>query len=229
MGAARVLSCAVVHGTSSVQRTILFIEDDEQFLDAVRLILPDSLRITVAPTASAARAVSLPPDVVFVDLGLPDADGVSLIGELSARWPETPFVVLTVNHSDARILAAFRAGARGYLFKEDVAQRLQRAVEEALEGGAPMSANVARTVLRIVSGLPGLTVANNQPEALTDQELNVVRALADGCSYLQAATSLAVSVNTLRSHVRNVYRKLCVGTRTEAVMTALQLGLLERR
>jgi DNA-binding NarL/FixJ family response regulator len=92
-----------------------------------------------------------------------------------------------------------------------------------------MSANVARTVLRIVSGLPQLSVAPDQPEPLTYQELNVVRSLADGCSYLQAAAALGVSVNTLRSHVRNIYRKLCVGTRTEAVMTALQLGLLERR
>jgi len=92
-----------------------------------------------------------------------------------------------------------------------------------------MSARVARVVLRIVSGLPAVSAVADQNEALTEQELNVVRGLADGCSYLQAATALGISVNTLRSHVRNVYRKLCVGTRTEAVMTALQLGLLERR
>ncbi len=210
-------------------KTVLFVEDDELFLSAIRLVLPSSLAIQTAISAAQARAITVPPDVVFVDLGLPDGDGVALIGELCARWPTTPIVVLTITQSDARILAAFRAGARGYVFKEDAARHLSRAIQEALDGGAPMSTSVARTVLRIVSGLPALTVAPDQPEVLTQQELNVVRALADGCSYLQAATALGVSVNTLRSHVRNVYRKLCVGTRTEAVMTALQLGLLERR
>ncbi len=209
--------------------TVLFVEDDELFLSAIQLVLPSNLVVQTAISAAQARAITIPPDVVFVDLGLPDGDGVALIGELCTRWPTTPIVVLTITQSDARILAAFRAGARGYLFKEDAARHLSRAIQEALEGGAPMSTNVARTVLRIVSGLPALTIAPDQPEMLTQQELNVVRALADGCSYLQAATALGVSVNTLRSHVRNVYRKLCVGTRTEAVMTALQLGLLERR
>ena len=208
---------------------MLFVEDDEQFLSAIQLVLPPGLQVQTAMSAAQARAVRVPPDVAFVDLGLPDGDGVALISELCARWPITPIVVLTITQSDARILAAFRAGARGYLFKEDAARHLMRAIQEALDGGAPMSTSVARTVLRIVSGLPALTVAEDQPEVLTQQELNVVRALADGCSYLQAATGLGVSVNTLRSHVRNVYRKLCVGTRTEAVMTALQLGLLERR
>lgn len=212
-----------------VSHRILFVEDDEQFLADLRLVLPQSLLVQVATTAAEARALEAPPDVAFVDLGLPDGDGVALIRELCARWPSTPLVVLTVTQSDERILAAFRAGARGYLFKEDAALRLPQAIREALEGGAPMSTSVARTVLRIVSGLPALSLAADRPEALTEQELNVVRSLADGCSYLQAATELRVSVNTLRSHVRNVYRKLCVGTRTEAVMTALQLGLLERR
>jgi DNA-binding NarL/FixJ family response regulator len=219
----------VVSAGELVSHRILFVEDDEQFLADLRLILPQSLLVQVATTAAEARTWGAPPDVAFVDLGLPDGDGVALISELCALWPNTPLVVLTVTQSDARILAAFRAGARGYLFKEDAALRLPQAIREALEGGAPMSRSVARTVLRIVSGLPAVSVAADRPEALTEQELNVVRSLADGCSYLQAATELRVSVNTLRSHVRNVYRKLCVGTRTEAVMTALQLGLLERR
>jgi DNA-binding NarL/FixJ family response regulator len=219
----------VVASRELVPQRVLFVEDDEQFVAAVRLVVPPLFIVQVAATAAEARALQAAPDVAFVDLGLPDGDGVALIGELCARWPETPFVVLTVNQRDERILAAFRAGARGYLFKEDAASRLSTAIQEAMDGGAPMSASVARTVLRIVSGLPALCVAAAEPEPLTEQELNVVRALADGCSYLQAATALGVSVNTLRSHVRNVYRKLSVGTRTEAVMTALQLGLLERR
>lgn len=219
----------VVGSPNTAPRRVLFIDDDVCFLDAVRLVLGERAQIETATTAAEGLHRACPPDVAFVDLGLPDGDGVELIGELGARWPDTPLVVLTVNRNDERVLAAFRRGARGYLFKEDVGERLLPAIEEALAGGAPMSAQVARMALRLMAGLPAPTGAPPDAERLTEQELKLVRSLAGGCSYLQAGNELGVSINTVRSHVRNVYRKLSVGTRTEAVMTALQLGLLQRQ
>ncbi len=205
----------------------MFVDDDEDFLDDVRLVLSkETFTIATETTFAGAVGHALAPDAAFVDLGLPDGDGVELVTVLSSRWPDVPVVVLTVQHDDARVLAAFRAGARGYIFKDDVPVRLRHALEDALAGGAPMSAAVARRVLGLVAALPDVPSSH---EPLTAQELRVVSELATGATYEQSASALGVSLNTMRTHVRNIYRKLSVGSRTEAVMSALRLGLLERR
>ena len=204
---------------------VLLIEDDDEFASALQGVVPASLELTHARSAAEARAITQPPDAVAIDLGLPDADGVTLIRELVHRFPELAVVVLTQAHEPERVMAAFRAGARGYLFKED-ADRLDAAVREARLGGAPMSPSVARWVLEWAQ-----LSSNRRPtEArLTPRELDLVRLLADGCSYAQIAEHMDVSVNTVRTHVRNVYEKLAVGNRMEAVMAALRLGLISRR
>jgi DNA-binding NarL/FixJ family response regulator len=222
-----------VHGifharVAQERRRVLFVDDDEDFLDDVRLVLANEpFAIATETTFAGAVAHASVPEATFVDLGLPDGDGVELVRRLTARWPAVPVVVLTVQHDEARILAAFRAGARGYIFKDDVPVRLRPALEDALAGGAPMSAAVARRVLRLVAALPEGPRLEHEP--LTAQELTIVRELASGATYEQSAHAVGISVNTLRTHVRNIYRKLSVGSRTEAVMSALRLGLLERR
>lgn len=213
---------------SQATKRILFVDDDEGFLDDVRLVLSkEPFTIVTETTFAGALAHRQVPDAAFVDLGLPDGDGVELVAALSSRWPDVPVVVLTVQHDDARVLAAFRAGARGYIFKDDIPTRLRLALDDALAGGAPMSAAVAKRVLGLVAALPSTPTAEHEP--LTAQELRVLGKLATGGTYEESADALGVSVNTLRTHVRNIYRKLSVGTRTEAVMSALRLGLLERR
>lgn len=210
---------------SLVARTLLFVDDDLRFLDDVQAILDADTHVLTASSVAGALAIEERPDVAFIDLHLPDGDGVGVVRELAARWPDTPLVMLTVSREDGNVLDAFRAGARGYLFKEDLGERLPVAIREALEGGAPMSADVAKKILGMVAGLPRVTTTTE--EKLTDQELRIVKKLAEGCSYVQAGSELRISVNTVRAHIRNVYRKLSVGTKTEAVMAALQLGLLD--
>jgi DNA-binding NarL/FixJ family response regulator len=211
-----------------MRHRVLVIDDDEAFLEALRLVLGDAVDLSTAGTIAAALARFDPPDLFLVDLALPDGDGVDLVRALGERWPEVPSVVLTVNRADERVLAAFRAGARGYIFKEDVGTRLLRVIEEARDGGAPMSASVAKRVLGLVAQLPPPTPRSSE-SALTSREIDVVRELAGGATYEQTAASLSMSINTVRSHIREIYRKLSVGTRTEAVFAAIQLGLLERR
>lgn len=212
-------------GVSRV-RTVLFVDDDEKFLSTVALLFQNTFDLVFAGSGAEARELASAPDVAFVDLGLPDIDGVELVRELGRRWQDTPLVVLTVNQSDARVLGAFQAGARGYVLKEDLGDRLERAVEEALEGGAPMSAAVARKLLRVIASLPDV---GRGAESLTDRERDVVRELAGGHTYEGVAARLGISIDTLRGHVRSTYRKLSVNSRTEAVIAALRLGLLERR
>jgi DNA-binding NarL/FixJ family response regulator len=209
-------------------RKVLIIEDDRELHAPLATLLErGSLRVTVVSSGAEAleRIEQDRPHVAVVDLGLPDMDGVELLRTLHARYPDVALVVLTVTTAEARILAAIRAGACGYLFKEDAPENLLAAVREALRGGAPMSPAVARIVLaQIRAGRP-MTPPETAP-ALTGRELEVVEQLARGVTYEEAAEALHVSVNTIRTHIRNIYDKLAVASRTEAVLRAMRLGLI---
>jgi DNA-binding NarL/FixJ family response regulator len=177
-------------------------------------------------TASRADASSvsteLRPDIVIADLELPD-DGLPLIEEFSRRRPSIPTIVVTAVADEGRILTAIRAGAVGYVFKDDVGQRAVAIVEEAMRGGTPLSRSVARLLLRTFRG--------EEPKVstrvdLTPREQGVLGMLARGKSYAEVGATLGVSENTVRSHVRSIYEKLGASSKTEAVMIGLRLGLL---
>lgn len=207
---------------------VLLVEDDAEFVEALELVLGSELELHAAGCIADVPQ-QLDFDVACVDLGLPDGDGTEVVARLTAQAPELPVIVITVQRSDRRILAAVRAGARGYLLKEHIGSRIRSAIDEVLEGGAPMSPSIARRLLSLVASLPAVEVAARAAPNLTERELSVVRKFSEGLSYEQAAAALGISINTLRTHVRNVYDKLAVGTRTEAVLSALELGLLTRR
>lgn len=162
------------------------------------------------------------PDVALVDLELPD-DGLPLVEELSRRRPGIPTVVVTAVSEEPRILAAIRAGAVGYIFKDDVGQRAVPIVEEAIRGGTPLSRAVARLLLRTFRGDEPKTPIRTE---LTPREQGVLGMLARGKSYAEVGTTLGVSENTVRSHVRSIYEKLGASSKTEAVMVGLRMGLL---
>jgi DNA-binding NarL/FixJ family response regulator len=211
----------------SDSRTVLLVEDDHRQRELVTDVLSDrGLRVTAVPFArdALARLQEIAPDVVVVDLGLPDLDGVDLIRMIRERHPSLPIIVLTVATSEARILAALRAGAAGYLFKEDAGRRLATAILDAFDGGSPMSPAVAQLVLAQIR-----TPHAPQPEqgeGLTARERDVIGGIARGLTYEEVATTLGVSINTVRSHIRVIYDKLDASTKTEAVLAALRRGLL---
>jgi DNA-binding NarL/FixJ family response regulator len=164
----------------------------------------------------------LRPDVALVDLELPD-EGLPLVAELAKCRPAVPTVVVTAVSEEARILMALRAGAVGYVFKDDVGQRTVPIVEEAIRGGTPLSRSVARLLLRTFRGdEPKVTVRTE----LTPREQGVLGMLARGKSYAEVGSTLGVSENTVRSHVRSIYEKLGASSKTEAVMVGLRMGLL---
>lgn len=169
-----------------------------------------------------ALAAELRPDVVILDLELPD-EGQPLIEELARRRPNVPTVVVTAVTDEARILTAIRAGAVGYIFKDDVGPRTVAIVEEAIRGGTPLSRSVARLLLRAFRG--DEPKSSPHPE-LTPREQGVLGMLAQGKSYAEVGSMLGVSENTVRSHVRSIYEKLGASSKTEAVMIGLRAGLL---
>lgn len=178
------------------------------------------------PSATREDALSvsaeLRPDIALVDLELSD-DGLPLIEDFARRTPPIPSIVITNVTEEKRVLTAIRAGAVGYVFKEDVGQRTVPIVEEALRGGTPLSRPVARLLL---ATFRGDEPAKAPAVDLTPREKNVLEMLARGKSYADVGATLGVSENTVRSHVRSIYEKLGASSKTEAVMIALRMGLL---
>lgn len=172
------------------------------------------------------------PDVLLVDLGLPDVSGLSVIQACHLRYPDTDIMVITMFGDEVNMLAAFSHGARGYLLKDGSEQDLARHVQDLHAGGSPMSPMIARKLLNRLAPQPRASVprrasvSTGTAEALSDRELGILSTLARGYTYAEVAELLSISVETVRTHVKNIYGKLDVHSRSEAVFEARNLGLI---
>jgi DNA-binding NarL/FixJ family response regulator len=155
---------------------------------------------------------ALRPDVALVDINLPGADGIECVRQLKPLLPGTQFVMVTVYEDAQRIFRALAAGATGYLIKQATREELLAAIAEVRRGGSPMSAQIARKVVQSFQQGP-------QPEqaALSPREREVLEMLAVGLLYKEIASKLNCSVYTVNAHVRAVYEKLQVHSRSQAV------------
>ena len=158
------------------------------------------------------------PDVVLSDIGLPGMNGIEGIRILKQQFPDLLILMLTVYDDDERIFDAMCAGASGYLLKKTPPAKLLDSLQEAVAGGAPMSPEVARRVIMLFREIRPPDRSDYQ---LTPHELRLLKLFVDGHIYKTAAVELGVSVNTINFHVRNIYEKLQVHSRSEAVAKAL--------
>jgi len=149
------------------------------------------------------------PDLVLSDIGLPGLDGISGITILKERYPELLILMLTVYDDNERIFDALCAGACGYLLKKTPWEKVVEALREAVEGGSPMSPEVAR---RVINLFREIKPPKEAPHELTPHEVRLLRMLVEGHSYKTAAAELHVSVNTIKFHLRHIYDKLQVHT-----------------
>jgi len=163
------------------------------------------------------------PDVVLADIGLPGMSGIEGIRLLRERLPSSQFLMLTVYGDDGRIFQAMCAGACGYLLKKTPPDKLLESVREVHEGGAPMSPEVARRVIQLFQKVrpPETAVCH-----LTPQENRILKLLGEGHHYKTAAAELNISIHTLSFHMRRIYEKLQVHSKSEAVAKALRDGLI---
>lgn len=172
----------------------------------------------------ALRWMSGPcPRVALVDIGLPGMSGIEGIPLLRQKCPETTVLVLTVYNDDDRIFGAICAGASGYLLKKTPPAKLLECLKEATEGGAPMSPEVARRVISLFNRLRPSQKADCD---LTPHEVRLLQLLAEGHNYKTAATELNVSPNTIAFHMKHIYEKLHVHSKSEAVAKALRAGIV---
>ena len=158
------------------------------------------------------------PDVVLSDIGLPGMSGIEGIGLLKARYPDMLLLMLTVYEDDERIFDALCAGACGYLLKRTSPARLLESLREAVGGGSPMSPEVARRVVELFRDFRPPEKADYQ---LTPHETRLLKLLVEGHTYKTAAAELGVSINTISFHMKHVYEKLQVHSKSEAVAKAL--------
>lgn len=160
-----------------------------------------------------------PPKILVVDIGLPGMSGIEGIQILKERYPDISFVVLTIHEDDERIFNALCAGATGYLLKNVRSERLIESLREAAEGGAPMSASVARRVIRLFERY---RPSRKSDHNLTPHESRLLKMLVEGHNYTTASKELGVSINTVAFHMRHIYEKLQVHSKSEAVSRALR-------
>jgi DNA-binding NarL/FixJ family response regulator len=170
-----------------------------------------------------ARMANEQVDVILTDIGLPGMSGIEGILALRQRLPDVPIVALTVHDSDDKVFRAVCAGASGYLLKNTPPARLMESLREVDAGGAPMSPEVARRVLRLFREFSPPVQASYR---LTPQEQQLLKLLVEGHHKKTAAAALNISVNTVSFHLKNVYEKLRVHSKTEAVAKALRERLV---
>ncbi|RYF57131.1 MAG: response regulator transcription factor [Comamonadaceae bacterium] len=219
--------------------SVLVVEDEpgflQRFCDAIAA--EPVLRLCGAgTTVVGARALldTLSPDVVLVDLGLPDGSGVEVIRHAMSGGAKCDVLVVTMFGDDGNVIESIRAGATGYLLKDAMPKDIAGSILQVHAGGSPISPAIARRVLqsfrvdRNADG--GATVpsieTSARPAVLSDRETEILRLVAKGLNFKEVGGILAISPNTVITHVKRIYQKLAVHSRGEAVYEANQMGLL---
>ncbi|QGG80179.1 response regulator [Litorivicinus lipolyticus] len=166
-------------------------------------------------------------DLLIADIHLPDGSGIEAIQYLSDHQPDAKAVVISALSDRRVVIDAIRAGAIGYLLKDDDVVEIIRAIESILAGGSPISTAIARYVVESVQARNVTVGPNNKGTLLTSREVEVITAISKGYTNAEVATMLAISPHTVPVHIRNIYRKLDTRNRSEATSEARRLGILE--
>jgi DNA-binding NarL/FixJ family response regulator len=208
--------------------TVAIIEDQREVREGLAILINGTrgFRCTASfrTMEDALRMIGgALPTVVLTDLGLPGMSGVEGITRLKERYPDLPILALTVFDDDQEIFDALCAGASGYLLKETEPARLLECIKEASVGGAPMSPPVARRVVKLFREFRPPDKASYK---LTPSETELLKLLVDGHNYKTAAAELGISTHTVSFHLGNIYQKLQVHSKSEAVAKALRSRLV---
>ncbi|NII11674.1 response regulator transcription factor [Oleiagrimonas sp. C23AA] len=211
--------------------SVCLVDDQNLVRQGIRSLLdlaPD-IRV-VAECADGKQAVeAIPkarPDVVLLDLRMPNMTGIEVLQTLSARNELPPTVILTTFDDDQLVLSGLKAGARGYLLKDVSLEQLVEAVRTVAGGGSLVAPVVTQRLLAGVGRIQNQFSSLEQPDPLTERETEILRLLAGGYSNKEIANSLRVAEGTVKNHVSNILSKLGVRDRTRAVLKALELGIV---
>lgn len=202
---------------------VAIIEDEDEIRQLMKLIIDGSPGYSCKQSYNACEdaidaLVDEAPDVVLMDIDLPGMSGIEGVKIMKEKMPDTDFLMLTVQDDDESIFNSVCVGATGYLLKDTPPTEILKAIDEVHNGGSPMSASIAR---RIVSSFKSETSS-----VLSDREVEILRHLCNGENYKVIADKLNISGHTVRSHFKNIYKKLQVSSRAEAVKKAINDKLI---
>ena len=201
---------------------VAIVEDLDEIRNALRVLINGSEGFSCQHVyANAEEALlNLPgiePDIVLMDINLPGRNGIECVKELVKNGTHSQFMMCTVYDDDDNIFEALRAGAAGYLLKRTSPAQILEAIRDLYEGGSPMSSEIAR---RVVASLQENNKPSEVTDVLTEREKEILDYLAKGYLYKEIAACLFISIDTVKKHIHNIYEKLQVQTRTEALNKA---------
>jgi len=216
---------------SDIKETrILIYEDNERLRSSLVTLLETRESFVIVGDFGQCTQVEdhlekLKPDVVLMDIDLPEMNGIEGVQKIRAATSDIYVIMLTVFDDSKNVYKALHAGANGYLSKKHVSDRLILSICDVMEGGAPMSAAIARMIMEdAISRGPTKTTADYD---LSPREVEVLICLGKGNSYKMVADDLFISLDTVRHHIRGIYQKLHVQSQTEAISKALREGLID--
>lgn len=194
------------------------IEDQERYRDFLRMILSSSDKIEIIFEKGHCKnivddMVKNMPDVLIMDIDLPGKSGIEAVGELKAIFPELKILMLTVFEDDEKIFGAIKSGANGYLLKKDSPQKILDAIQELNEGKASMNGLIAKKVMEYFQKKTPLP--NVDEFRLTKRENEILGLLIEGLSYKEIAAKCFISIETMNTHIKNIYQKLNVHSRAQ--------------
>lgn len=207
--------------------SVLIYEDNPLLRDSVGTMIQSNRELTLKAAFEnvlnvEAEVKSYSPDFILMDIDMPGMSGIEAVRKIRKFNNHIPIIMLTVFDDNTHVFEALQAGASGYLLKKHISTRLFDAIQEVLEGGAPMSPSIARMVLASMQQKP--TVEN--PYQLTVREKEILTSLSKGNSYKMIASEFAISIDTVRTHIKKIYEKLHVHSQTEAVSKAINEKLV---
>lgn len=197
---------------------IVLVEDDSEILEYIVSLLNDNDEIEIVGTfgdySSALQGFkNITPDIAVVDIILPEQSGIDLVKQLKPLFPDIQFIIYSSLFDTENVFAALKAGAGGYLTKATPPEKLAEAIKEAYNGGSPMSSDIAR---KIVKSFHEYEKRPSKAQ-LSVRENEIIHMLAKGLRYKEIADKLFLSTETVRTHIRNIYEKLQVNSRTDAI------------
>ena len=208
--------------------SIAIVEDHADLRQSLKLILNTSPGFSVVGCYDRCELLleeleETRPQVVLMDIGLPGISGIEGAEQVKKILPETFILMLTIYEDDARVFQAVCAGADGYLLKKSSPIEILQALKDVIAGGVPMTPSIAQQVIKMFRHY---APKPEHCEGLTSREFDVLKALVEGLDYKQIAQRLFISLDTVRNHIRHIYEKLHVHSKSEAVARALQQHLV---
>ncbi len=199
--------------------SVAIIEDLEEIREGLRIYIDSDKELVVVSAVSSAEEAmimlpKLQPDIAIMDINLPDMNGIRCIRTIKDDCPATQFMMFTIYENDEKIFQALQAGASGYLLKNTEPSQILEAIKELHHGGSPMSPNIARKLVNLFREKNESTVSS---ALLGKRENDVLELLSQGLLYKEIADRLSLAVGTVRQHIHNIYEKLHVHNRTEAL------------